>query len=253
MRICTCKTAPGAAFLAKFPIVNTFRLLLPLSALLLWACNQSRDYLLPHTLTVFPADSGLYRISLVLDTTYNTQGPVADLYYKKEVQGGFETDLSGRRIQVLSTFRSPLDQGAAYQFQPDRVWSQHYNPEAAGAHFAERMVENVRQLVLKFPVHPSVSWNGNLYNTRGDQIFRYQNVDTTVTAGGLTFEHCVVVLQKAPTQSFISQTYAYEVYAPEVGLIKKYDRTLVFDGPQGQFNPDKSRIYIEELVEYGRE
>ncbi|TAE50076.1 MAG: hypothetical protein EAZ89_12870 [Bacteroidetes bacterium] len=214
-----------------------------------FACNRVKDYIEPHTLLIFPTDPGHFRISLVQDTTYDTGGPVPAAYYKKEVNGGLETDLTGRTIQAIEIFRSPEELGQNYQFTLSRVWAQYIEPVEGQNYYAERIEENVRTLILKFPVYEGIRWNGNLYNNRGVQEYKYGNIDTTVVVRGRSFPNCVVVIQKADTSGFINKKFAYEIYSPEIGLVKKYDRSLVFDGPNGEFNPDKSRIYVEEIIE----
>jgi hypothetical protein len=213
-------------------------------------CEQSKEYVLPHTLSIFPHEAGKYRILLVRDTTFTTAGKQGQNYYKRELLAGEEQDLRGRSLRLIEVYRSPAELGSAYDFSLDRVWSQFFQPQESGTYYAERTEENQRYLLLKFPVSEVQRWNRNAFNSQGEQELRYGNVDTTVTVNGKTFEHCVYVIQKDDTLGFINKAFAYEIYAPEVGLIKKYDNTQVFDGPRGEFNPDKSRIYLEEIVEH---
>ncbi|MEZ4774277.1 MAG: hypothetical protein R3D00_13920 [Bacteroidia bacterium] len=226
-----------------------FSLLLTFSALFLLRCNQTRDVILPHTTTIFPVTKGQYRISEVIDTTFNTGGPVAARFYKREEISGTETDLTGRPLYRLDIYHSDFDRGEDYDWKYYLLGTVYYEPASSGDYYAERTENNVRIQVLKFPVHTLVSWNGNLYNNLGAQEFYYGNIDTSVVVKGVTYDHCVMVVQEN-TKGLIRQSLAYEIYAPEIGLVKKYNRTLVNDGAMGEFNPDKSRIYIEELVEH---
>ena len=228
-----------------------------LSAFVSGNCNRVREGILPHTELIFPIESGKYRISLVTDTTYTTAGlnaPQVERYYKKEETGEIEQDLDGRNLHKIHVFESEFDLGQNYDFNQTRVWAQYKPDNPVGDYFAERIEENRRILILKFPVYPDISWNANLYNSLGNQSayneYYYQEVDTTVVVQGKTYEHCVMVVHEN-TDGFIRKSFAYEIYAPEVGLIKKYRNTLVMDGPPGkEFNPDESRIYLEELVEH---
>lgn len=223
--------------------------------LLLMACEQDKPYVLPHTPLIFPNQAGVQRISYVEDTTFNSAGidqPVVDLYFKWEQLAGEETDLTGRNLRLVDVHRSVVRFDSSYAWEYDRRWAQYFEPQPSGNYYAERIEQNRRTRVLKFPVFPGVSWNGNLFNEQATEEFFYQNVDTTVVVRGRGFDNCVVVVQAADTTGFITDRFAYEIYAPEIGLIKKYDRTLVFDGPNGEFNPDRSYIYREEIVEWGR-
>lgn len=214
------------------------------------ACNRVKDLILPHTELIFPLEQGRFRITEVIDTTFDTRGAVVDHFYKRERNANTSTDLLDRALTRIEAERSEIEFGDAYRFEPYRVWAQYIDPNAEGTHFAERIQENQRILVLKFPVFPGVSWNGNLFNNQGTEVFRYQEVDTTVVVKGVSYENCVMVVQKADTNGFINFKFAYEIYAPSIGLIKKFDKTLVNDGPNGEFNPDRSRIYIEEIIEH---
>ncbi|MEM7375140.1 MAG: hypothetical protein AAF587_41485 [Bacteroidota bacterium] len=234
-------------------IVQLF--LLSLLALSLTFCNEVKEVIEPHTWTILPQEEGKYRILQVWDTTFNTAGisqPEVDIYYKKEELGGEEVDLLNRPIRLINVYRSDLDLGTNYEFQIDRVWSQFIDPQSGTDYFAERIEENDRILILKFPVSTGISWNGNLFNDRqvGTGIFEYGDTDTTVVIQGMSFDNCVMVIHSADTNNLINNRFAYEIYAPEIGLIKKYDKTIVNDGPNGEFNSSKSRIYIEEIIEH---
>ncbi|MDX1907013.1 MAG: hypothetical protein SF053_08240 [Bacteroidia bacterium] len=221
-----------------------------LTLLALGACERVKVTIKSHTYDIFPHDSGHYRISLVIDTTYNTQGPVPDTYYKKELLTGEETDLTGRTARLIEVYRSDEKFGTDYNFVLSRIWQQYLAPEDGRDYYAERIEENVRYVLLKFPVSVGVSWNGNLYNNLGTQAYTYETDDTTVTVQGITYENCVLVVQKADTNSFIYDRFAYEIYAPGIGLIKKYDRNIVNNGPNGEFNASESYFYQEELLEH---
>lgn len=226
-------------------------LCLPASLLLLH-CERNKEVILPHTYEIFPLTPGLTRISFVADTTYTTAGinaPEVDSYYKQEVQTGTETDLTGRELRIVELYRSELAAGTSYDFRPFRVATHYLDPVAGSDYFGERIENNLRVQVLKFPVHPAQRWNGHQYNNLRSETFTYAHVDTAVTIRGITYENCVMVLQKLDTAGVIRKEFAYEIYAPGIGLIKKYDSSLIFDQPDGGFNPSASRIYYEELIE----
>lgn len=231
-------------------------LLIIACSLLEISCVREREEILPHTYEIFPNQQGSSRIMFVADTTFNTAGindPVVDRYFRQEVLGDTSVDLTGRLLTRVETYRSPLSLGENYDFQFDRLWAQYLSPSDETYYFAERIVENTRTLVLRFPVFPGISWDGNQFNTVDEQIFTYQNVDTTVTVRGNTFVNCVMVLREL-RQNFISDIYSYEIYAPNIGLIKKYDRRLIFDKPgvngTTEFNPASSSVYYEEIVSW---
>lgn len=224
--------------------------LLILSGFLFLHCNRTIDSILPHTELIFPNEAGKFSISIVIDTTYNSAGPLEETFYKREELQGLEQDLDGRMVRKIQTWRSDVSLGTSYDFKISKLYTQYYDSTETGTRFAERIEENKRYLILKFPVSEGIKWNGNLYNILDAQEYEYTHVDTTVTVRGISFANCVVVTQKDNQEGLIRKEFAYEIYAPEIGRIKKYDRTLVFDGPNGEFNPSESRIYLEEIVEH---
>ena len=188
-----------------------FIFLLSLSGIFLTHCTEVKDVILTHTKLIFPDEEGQYKILQVWDTTFNTAGitqPDVDIYYRKEELGGMEEDLLGRPIRLIHTYRSELDLGQNYEFQIDRVWYQYVEPVDNADYFAERIEENQRVLVLKFPVSEGISWNGNLFNDSDTEIFRYQDIDTTIVIQGQTFENAVLVIHSADTNNVINNRFA---------------------------------------------
>lgn len=209
-------------------------------------CNRIKNPIPEYTERIFPIEEGQSRIYWILDTTYSVQDTFVDWFYRKEVIGPTETDLLGREVYRLETFRSEYDLGSNYDWQPERIWTVYKDDE-----FAERMEDNQRTLVLKFPVFPGIKWNGNLYNGIGEQEFKYQSIDTVMDVQGVTYDPLVFVLNSLPsdTTSLIKQRLAYELYAPDIGKVMHYDLTKVYDQPNSRIpNPDKSYTHIEILV-----
>jgi len=222
---------------------SSFLSILLLASLLI-QCNRVKEIPLEHTNRIYPLETGNQRIYHVIDTTFTVQDIVVDEFFRLERVGETELDLKDREVHRIDTYRSPFDQGNDYSFVFDRVWT-HYK----GTEFVEEMEENTHYLSLKFPVYEDLSWNGNLLNNLGFQAYRYGNIDTTVVVNGVNYPNCVYVIQNLDTTGVLSYKFAYEIYAPDVGKIKSYNKNMVFDGGTGGFNPDKSFIHIEYLVE----
>jgi len=221
---------------------------------LLMGCDRVQNVIPEYTENIFPNEEGKYRISFVGDTTYNTSrinSPVSNLYYKREVLGGLEQDLNDREVRRIEVSRSPGSLGTDYEFTFDRLWTQFIQPVEGANYYAERTEDNVRLVKLQFPVFPGVRWNTNLFNTESNLIHTYQTIDTTVTIRGTTYENCVMVLIKPRRKEPFTDEFSYEIYAPDIGMIKKYDRNLLFNESTGDgFNSAESYIYYEEIVEH---
>jgi hypothetical protein len=150
-------------------------------------------------------------------------------HYRLERMGISETDQTGRPITRLETSRTPDTTNQNYweDFVFDELWTLHRNNE-----FAERMEANIRYQVLAFPIRQGRQWDGNAFNTRNtgpdQQLYSYVNTDTTVTVAGRTYQNCVFVKQRK-SKTLLFDVDTYEVYAPGVGLIKRYDRSIIYD------------------------
>ncbi|MCB9232007.1 MAG: hypothetical protein H6581_10110 [Bacteroidia bacterium] len=220
-------------------------------------CNRTFDPLSPESQLIFPNESGKYRIYQVIDTLYETSSPKSwggedQTYLKKEISQGTETDLLGREVARLEVLTSPdtLDNvgNYIYNFTFEQLWTQYQ-----GNQFGERTEGNVRYLALKFPVYPGLTWDGNLFNAEDSQTYTYLNTDTTVTILGKTYPHCVMVLQQPFHEPvprggpLYIEKFAYEIYAPHVGKIKKYTKNIEI---QNYTIQKESRVYQELLIEH---
>lgn len=216
-------------------------------------CERTYDPIPPYLETMYPVTQGGQRTYFVIDTSYissSTQGYDARTYFKREVTDGTETDLLGREVSKLYLYESSdtlMDSlgNPVYNWQYSDLWTQYTDDE-----FAERIEGNVRYLVLRQPPVEGATWNGNLYNSEDTQRYEVINDDTTVTVQGVTYEHCVFVLQVpyrfSPIPAYYNIEYAYEIYAPGIGKIVRYSK--YFESQSGDVNADKSHVYFEELV-----
>jgi hypothetical protein len=226
------------------------------------SCRKEFDPVPATAKTIFPLTEGKYRIYHVIDTSYaSTTLEDAQSYYRRELNDGIETDLLDREVMKLTLHKSTdtlgTSQNPVFAWSFYQVWSQYL-----GENYAERIEGNTRKLVLRWPPYPGSTWNGNLYNDQDDQTYRYVNIDTTVTVQGVTYEHCVYVLQvpfrmpvvktpSNPAPPFFLIEHAYEIYAPNIGKIvgyyKYYEEQVI--NSQVQIDAD-SRIYREELISH---
>lgn len=85
---------------------------------------------------------------------------------------------------------------------------------------AEKVEENQRYVKLIFPVAAKNKWNGNAYNTLGEQTYTYDDVNTPRTIGTLSFDSTLFVTQ-LNTENLIEKKYYTEIYAKNVGMVYK--------------------------------
>jgi len=226
-----------------------YLLLLLLTCLLLFACNRTLEIppRPPITENLYPIVNQKYRIYEVFDTTYNLSlsggiDTISRKYYKKEVTNGEDDDILGRKISRLEIYEADTLTDSAFTFT--KLWTQFRD-----ASYAERIEGNVRILVLGFPIHKDTKWNGNEFNHTGLETFQYENLDTTVILPNLpTFNKCVLVRQRL-SKSAINEIDTYEIYAPGIGKIVRYDRQIKTKNGL-ILNDAESYGYSETLIQH---
>jgi len=217
-------------------LIHFFSLLILFSFL---ACNRKIEYEFPD-LNLYPIQKGKYRIYQVIDTTYTTQGSIPKFYYKKEETDSNETDLKNRTISRLNIYKGNHLDSLTFS----ELWTQYKD-----ANWAERIEGNTKYLVLKFPVKLNDSWNGNEFNNSGIENFVYLNIDTTVTINNITYPHCVYVQQRLNNTSLLNEINTYEIYAPGIGKIKRYDNYKKYNlNPNGTRSLTTDSYFYEETL-----
>lgn len=195
--------------------------------------------------TYYPLVEGLTRTYEVFDTTY-TRFPVLDTLeaatFVRETVAGTVTDAEGRTVRRINRFSAPDLLGT---FQPLAQWE----AILAGG-FVEQLADNIRTLVLRDPVELGSSWDGNAFNNLGAQTFRYLSVDTTLQRGGVTYSGCIYIEQRLVTNSLVDSVFTYEIYAPNIGLLERYDRQFRFilDPGGRELDVDNSYIHRRTLL-----
>lgn len=85
---------------------------------------------------------------------------------------------------------------------------------------AERTEDNVRFVKLAFPIDARKSWNGNAYNFFLEEVYIYRELYASKTIGPFTFDKTITV-QQNDFNSNINRIFKQEIYAPEVGMVRK--------------------------------
>ncbi len=206
-------------------------------------CNRKVPLVDAIDNNTFPVRKDLFRIYEVYDTTFTTSDTIAKKYYIKEIQGDFEKDLLGRNVQRLERWKSDTTENFVFE----ELWTQYKDKETA-----ERTEGNTRYVIMDFPMEKGKKWDGNRYNNLGEQFYEYIATDTTVVVRNKIYENCVYILKAKITDSFLENTLSYEIYAPNIGRIKRYEKHLkwIFDANGVKKLDTDSYIFIEELVSH---
>ena len=168
----------------------------------------------------FSFDVGKYVIYDVDSIVHNdfTQQVDTFKYQLKELNESIFLDNSGRNTMRKERYKRNYNDTVAYDLMPWILIS------ASQANKTNTTVEetenNVRYVKLNFPVKKDKSWNGNVYNTLGEQNYSYTDIHVSRTIGTIAFDSTLLVTQ-INTENLIEKKYHIEIYATNIGLVDK--------------------------------
>lgn len=168
---------------------------------------------------IYQVDSIIYNETFANDTaSWQVMEKITDTFY----------DLEDRLNYIIERSRRP-DSNAAWEII--NVW-QIGNIDGR----VEKVENNLRFIKLVTPLLKGQSWDGNAYLGGLDDLpfdyecnrlsyyegwnYSYASVDAPFTMNGITFPETVTVIQEGDS-NLIWFDYAKEIYARDIGLIKK--------------------------------
>lgn len=92
-------------------------------------------------------------------------------------------------------------------------------------------IDNESFLSLVFPLDARVSWNGNQYNNRDAEDYRYEDIDQPFNIAQQDFGNTLTVIERQDS-SIINKYSGIKKYALDVGLV--YDDQVSFEYCQTQ-------------------
>jgi hypothetical protein len=229
---------------------------LALVAILIVACTRDDgdEVSLDLGYGYFPVEIGhyvVYRADSIWHDNPTQDAPgVHDTtsYFIKELIESDFTDGAGETAQRLERFK---------RFSQDDPW------DLVDVWFikrtslnAQKIEENVRYIKMGFPIENSSTWDGNALNNNESRTYQFDSLYVVRTFGELTFPETVKVLQ-LDNFNFVEDQLAFEIYAPEVGLVRRYFRDLTTRLDYSE-NPvaENIRSGVEfnwEIIEFGME
>lgn len=87
-------------------------------------------------------------------------------------------------------------------------------------------IDNESFVSLVFPVDPRTSWNGNQYNNRDAEDYRYEDINSSVTIAQQSFGNTLTVIERQDS-SIINKYSGIKKYALDIGLV--YDAQVSFE------------------------
>jgi hypothetical protein len=161
-------------------------------------------------------------------------------FYIKEVVESYFMDDEGRQNLRIERYKreNPTDEWIIKD-----VWSGVLTNTTA-----ERFEEDERFIKLTFPIKADKQWNGNAYNSLGQQMYSYTDVFVDSKVNDNLYDKTVVVSQANDT-SLIHRNIVKEIYAPKIGMIHK-SYNVVRKAVNGDI--ESGSIYEYNLLSYKR-
>lgn len=184
----------------------------PFCFFLLLSCRDKKQEL-DFGYNYFPLTEGDYRIYDVNMSTYSSSDTLTENFQIKELVSEKYTINGEERYRIERYQRnSPSD---SWPPMPDSVWSAIVTSSRA-----VRIENNTRFVKLVFPVENGKQWNGNVENNYGEESYQMRDAGKSFTVLSTTYPKTVSVLHNFDT-SYVQRDYREEVFAENVGLIRK--------------------------------
>ncbi len=167
----------------------------------------------------FPTDSGIIRYyqadSIFWDA--NNQAALDTIRYEiKEVIAGNYFDNENEICQRIERYKKDVNGNWI-------IWKVLSDKRIQFN--AERYIDNIRFIKLKFPLNTTEKWNGNALNTLDAQYYQITDVHQPENINTLAFDSVCTVLQ----DNYIDATrqfYGMEKYAARIGMIYHREKNI---------------------------
>jgi hypothetical protein len=116
--------------------------------------------------------------------------------------------------------------------------------------------ENISFLKLKFPLVEGEEWNGNLYNSIGEDTYLMEATDAPFTSNGTEYLDCLVINQHDNQDFVVALDRREEVYAKNIGLVYRLADQISFctvGTCLGKQQIESGVKYMQTIKAYGRE
>ena len=170
----------------------------------------------------FPLEEGSYKIYAVEVTNYSiTANPITRKYQLKEVIAPKYTDLSGQEaFHVHRFYRNSAQE--SWKSEPDSIWSAKVD-----GYRATRIENNIAFVKLAFPVQENHKWDGNNFNSLGNENYTLTGLHKPYQVAGQTFDNTLQVTHSQVDDN-CGKDLRLEIYADNIGLVYKESAVLEY-------------------------
>ena len=228
--------------------------------LCVWSCTKKKaeDVAVNIGLDYYPVIIGKYIIYSVDSVVYNDLRKDTTIYkslLKEKIADAF-TDNTGQTAYRIERYIKKYNPALLYDSMPWTIKTVYMmNANNKNIQIQEG---NNRFCKLSFPVLAKNTWNGNAFNSLGEQTYKYDYVDNAETINNKAFTDVCLVIQKAFHPLTLDQNYV-EKYAKGVGLVYKEITDVVSNSPSANFaipvlqRIESGSIYKQTFLSIGYE
>lgn len=181
---------------------------------LLAGCDADKPQPVDSGSDYFPLETGSYRIYSVEEVRYASGSEPQTEHYEL-------------MTQIADSFPAP-DQALTYVIFRSKRADDSQPWEVVDTWSARK--DNVHAIMsegntpfvkLSFPVRNGGRWDGNEYNTLGEDVYDLKNVGQSMELNGLIFENTATVEQEVNDDPIVFRDERTEIYARGVGVISR--------------------------------
>lgn len=213
------------------------------------SCDSSDDETPRDTGTAyFPLRKGLFQIYDVQEIKYTLGVPETLVYELKTVVTDSFKNAQGNYSYVIE--RSKRNAGQI-DFSYLDTWSARRDNREAVMN-----EENISFLKLKFPALKGEQWNGNLYNSIGEDTYLLEATDAPFVSNGIEYSDCLVIEQHDNQDFVVALDIRKEVYAKDIGLVYRIADQLSYctvGTCLGKQQVETGVMYMQTIKAYGIE
>lgn len=192
------------------------------SSFLLLACDNFNSNLPP------PQDGGKFfypntRNAIVYDVEdvqYELTGKsTIKTYQLKEVSASTSKDADGKELLRIERFRREND---TQKWTIDSVFTAKKEIDKA-----LKTENNVTYVKISFPIKDVLKWNGNAFNSLGNDTYELKKINQGFQTNGQKFDRTFTVIQQNDS-TLVDLKRRVEVYADGIGMIYQEKTNLLY-------------------------
>jgi hypothetical protein len=216
-------------------------------AILAAACTSDEFKPADRGLDYFPLKKGFYQIYKVDSTGHSeVAGTVTIAYELMTVVTDSFPNPEGSFTFVISRYKRTDSSSPWLDYD---TWSARINDREVVVNEG-----NVPFVKLTFPVKADNAWNGNKFNSLGEDEYEIVDFQQPFSTTNTTFDNAATVQQENNDDFIVFLDQRKEVYARDAGLVYKEITQLTYcveDNCRGQQIIESGIVYKQELIEYG--